>query len=113
MSGANGTYVKSGNSMSKISADSLEQDVGDLGGVEGAEEAGDVGKGGVDRSKDVVYSTEITPTTNATSAAGETFTFMSGANGTYVKSTYAEAAACGFDIGLARTLSMRWTTPFL
>lgn len=28
-------------------------------------------------------------------------------------STYAEAAACGLDIGLARTLSMRWTTPFL
>ena len=26
---------------------------------------------------------------------------------------YAEAAACGLDIGLARTLSMRWTTPFL
>jgi hypothetical protein len=41
----------------------------------------------------VVYSTEITPTTNATSAAGETFTFMSGANGTYVPAGQSEL--CG------------------
>ncbi|TKA53975.1 hypothetical protein B0A53_03254 [Rhodotorula sp. CCFEE 5036] len=49
----------------------------------------------------VVYSTEITPTTNATSAAGETFTFMSGANGTYVKSGNSMSKIIRADIPIA------------
>lgn len=49
----------------------------------------------------VVYSTEITPTTNATSAAGETFTFMSSANGTYVKSGNSMSKIIRADIPIA------------
>ncbi|GAA5988918.1 hypothetical protein JCM10908_006229 [Rhodotorula pacifica] len=49
----------------------------------------------------VVYSTQITPNTTATSAAGAQFSFVSNANGTYVRSGNSTAQIIRADIPIA------------